>query len=515
MEQTPAAPRRTWFSRFLQGVESVGNALPQPASLFALLAVGIVGVSAWAASAGLSVTHPATGQSIAAVSLFNLDGFRRIVTHLLPNFVDFPPLGVVVVCLLGIAVAEHTGLLGAGVRLLVLAAPRRLITPMVVFAGIMSNVGGDVGYVLLIPLAAAIFHAVGRHPVAGLAAAFAGVSGGFSANLFVGTIDVLLAGLTQSAAAIVTPGYKVTGLANYYFMVASTFVLTAAGTWVTHRVVEPRLGAYTGPAAAEPLVPLSAEEKRGLWCAAGFSVVMAGVILAGVVPQGGFLRDPAHPDSLLRSLLLTHLVPFIFAAGLGVGLAYGLGAGTVRSDRPVVKGMERSMSTLGSYLVLAFFAAQFIAFFNWTNLGLIIAVKGAGVITSLGLESMPIPLMLAVVLFSSVINLAIGSASAKWALLAPVFVPMFMLLGYTPELVQAAYRVGDSCTNVITPLMGYFPLILSFVHRYIPSAGIGTMIATMLPYSIAFVLVWAVLLVLWLLAGIPVGVDAPLTLPSS
>jgi aminobenzoyl-glutamate transport protein len=276
--------------------------------------------------------------------------------------------------------------------------------------------------------------------------------------------------------------------------------------------VEPRLGPYRGGVIPDKLVPLSPAEKRGMWWALTFAVVFAGVIIAGVAPDGGFLRDPQHPDNILRSYFITYLVPFIFAAGLGLGLSYGLGAGTFRSDRDVVAGMDKSMGTLGSYLVLAFFAAQFIAYFNWTNLGIITAVKGAELIEALGLESMPIPLMLALILFSAAINLVIGSASAKWALLAPIIVPMFMLLGYSPELVQAAYRVGDSCTNIITPLMSYFPLIITFARRYDPDTGIGTMVAMMLPYSMVFLVLWAVLLVIWITFGLPVGVNAPLYL---
>jgi len=502
------------FRRCLNLIERVGNALPQPATIFALLSLLLLVLSAIFAATGLQAVNPADGQTVQAVSLLTLAGLQRIITQPLPNFINFPPLGVVIVCLLGIAVAESTGLIHAVVRFIVLAAPRSFVTPMVVFAGVMSNAGGDVGYVLLLPLAAAIFHALGRHPLAGLAAAFAGVSGGFSANLLVGTIDVLLAGLTQSAANLVAPDYEVTGLANYYFLVASTFVITLAGTWVTHRIVEPRLGTYRGDAPVETLEPLTALEKRGLVWAIAFALASVAVVLAGLGPENGFLRDPEQTESpILRSYFIGHLVPFIFFFGLGLGLAYGLGARTVRSDRDVVRGMEKSMATLASYLVLAFFAAQFIAYFNWTNLGLITAVKGAALIESLGLERMPVPLMIALILFSATINLIIGSASAKWALLAPIFVPMFMLLGYSPELVQAAYRVGDSCTNIITPLMAYFPLVLTFAQRYDRDAGIGTMIASMVPYSVTFLVAWTVLLVIWIFLGAPVGVGAPLYLP--
>jgi aminobenzoyl-glutamate transport protein len=511
MTAAPGA-RPSLLHRFLGGIERTGNALPQPATLFAALAALTILLSALFAAAEVSVVNPATGQTIAAVSLLNEAGLQRILTETVRNFLAFPPLGVVLVCLIGIAVAEQTGLLAAVVRLLVLSASRPLLTPLVVFAGVTSNIGGDVGYVLLIPLAAAIFHTVGRHPLAGLAAAFAGVSGGFSANLVVGVIDILLAGLTQSAAQLIRPDYVVTGLGNYTFLAVSTLVVTAIGTWVTHRIVEPRLGPYRGDQQAAPLEPLDPLQRRGLVWAGLFLILLTILVLAGLLPSDGFLRDPAYPDSVLRSLFVTNLVPFIFLAGLGSGLAYGLGARTVRSDADVVRGMDQSLGTMGTYLVLAFFAAQFIAYFNWTNLGIIVAVKGAQSIQALGLEDKPIPLVIALVLFSAAINLVIGSASAKWALLAPIFVPLFMLLGYSPELVQAAYRVGDSCTNIITPLMAYFPLILTFARRYDRDAGLGTLIATMLPYSMAFLLAWTGLLVVWLVLGFPIGIDAPLRL---
>ncbi len=510
---SPSPPSRL-LARSLSAVERAGNALPEPATLFALLALAVVLCSGIAQTAGLAVAHPATGETISAVSLLNLSGFQRIVQEMVPVFVNFHPLGVVIVCLLGIAVAERTGLIGAAVRGLVLATPRSWVTPMVVFAGVMSNIGADVGYVLLIPLAATIFHAVGRHPLAGLAAGFAGVSGGFSANLLISAIDVILAGLTTEAANLIDPTYTVTGLANYYFIFVSTFVVVLVGTWVTHRVVEPRLGAYQGVVEAEPLTPLAAGEKRGLGFTAIFFVVAASLMVAGVLPANGFLRNPAFPDDVMRSLPFSYLVPFLFVLGFGSGFAYGIGARTIKSDKDIVGAMNDAMSTLGAYLVLAFFASQFIAFFNWTNLGLIFAVKGAGALQAVGLDQWPIPMMIGLVLLAAIINLLVGSASAKWALIAPIFVPMFMLLGFSPELVQAAYRVGDSVTNIITPLMAYFPLIITFARKYDRDTGMGTIIATMLPYSVAFMVAWTLMMALWIMTGLPLGPNAPLYLNS-
>ncbi len=510
----PASQPPRLLARALGAVERTGNALPEPATLFAILAAAVLICSGIAEAVDLAVEHPATGETIAAVSLLNLAGFQKIVQEMVHVFVNFHPLGVVIVCLLGIAVAERTGLIGAAVRALVLSTPKSWVTPIVVFAGVMSNIGADVGYVLLIPLAATIFHAVGRHPLAGLAAGFAGVSGGFSANLLISAIDVILAGLSTEAAKLIDPAYTVTGLANYYFIFVSTFVVVLVGTWVTHRVVEPQLGDYTGNVKPEELTPLASAEKRGLWFTVVFAAITTAVLVAGVVPAEGFLRNPAYPDDLMRSLPFAYLVPFLFVIGFGSGLAYGLGARTVKSDRDIVGAMNDAMGTLGAYLVLAFFASQFIAFFNWTNLGLIFAVKGAGGLQALGLDNWPILMMVGLVILAAIINLIVGSASAKWALIAPIFVPMFMLLGFSPELVQAAYRVGDSVTNIITPLMAYFPLIITFARKYDSETGMGTIIATMLPYSVGFLIAWTVMMAVWIVTGLPLGPNAPLYLPS-
>jgi aminobenzoyl-glutamate transport protein len=374
--------------------------------------------------------------------------------------------------------------------------------------------------VLLVPLAALIFKAAGRHPVLGLAAAFAGVSGGYSANFVLGTIDPLLAGLSQEAAQIIDPNYTVSPAANYYFMFLSTFLITALGWWVTEKLVAPRLEAGGGAEldgeggddADEAVKPLAPKEKRGLKFAFVAFVLFTGLVLWGLLPADGFLRDPAT-GGVLHSPFLKGIVAIIFFYGVGLGVAYGVGAGTVRSDRDVIKGMSQQMSTLGGYMVLVFFAAQFVAFFNWTNLGLIFAVEGAQVLKAAGLHQ--VPLLLSFILLSAVINLVMGSASAKWALMAPVFIPMFMLLGYPPELIQIAYRVGDSVTNVISPMMSYFALIIAFVQRYVSKAGIGTLVSLMLPYSITFLIGWSIMFVVWLMLGWPVGPGSPTSLTVS
>jgi aminobenzoyl-glutamate transport protein len=501
--------RESFLSRFLAVIERGGNALPHPATLFALMALAVIVISGIAAQFNIAVTHPGTGKSIEPVSLLSLAGLHRILTEMVTNFTGFAPLGTVLVALLGIGVAEGSGFIGAALKLLVLSAPRRLLTFVIVFAGVMSNAASEVGYVLLVPLAAVIFLAVGRHPIAGLAAAFAGVSGGYSANLLLGTVDPLLAGLSEEAARIVNPEYQVNPACNYYFMAISTFFISATGTVITERVVVPRLGRYEGEQKSEEMSAISAEEKRGLLWALVAGLVFTAIILLGTVPSNGFLRDP-QTGGLLRSPFMSGIVALIFILGAALGIAYGLGARTVRSDSDVVRAMGKSMETLGTYLVLVFFAAQFVAFFNWTNLGLIFAVKGADLLRASGLGT--IPLIVMFIMVSATINLFMGSASAKWAIMAPVFIPMLMLLGYTPEFTQAAYRIGDSVTNIISPMMSYFALIVAFVGRYDAKAGIGTVIATMIPYSIAFFIVWTLLLIIWILLGLPVGPGAPLYL---
>ncbi|MBA4157220.1 MAG: AbgT family transporter [Gemmatimonadetes bacterium] len=522
-EPSRPPPRRgsNGFTRFLNFVEWLGNLLPHPVTLFALFALGVVLLSGAAGLLEWSVPDPrpegARGRSptgmIEAVSLMNGDGLRRIVENLVSNFVTFVPLGTVLVAMLGVGVAEKSGLISGAIRALVLKAPPNLLTLAIVFAGVVSNTASEAGYVILVPLAGVIFLAVGRHPIAGMAAAFAGVSGGYSANLLIGTVDPLLAGITQEAAQLIDPGYEVHPAVNWYFMMVSTFLITGVGTWVTHRIVEPKLGVYDpshaeeGVADDRTLEPLSPLERRGLlW--AGIAVLGVSALLAlAVVPEWGVLRNPETGD-VLNSPFLRGMVTLIFVFFLVPGVVYGRITGTMKSDRDVIDGMAGAMSALGLYIVLVFFAAQFVAFFGWTNLGGIVAVTGADVLTAMGLTG---PLVfIPFILMCCFVNLMLGSASAQWAVTAPIFVPMLMLLGYSPEVIQAAYRIGDSTTNIITPMMSYFGLILAFAARYDRKLGIGTIVATMLPYTLAFLVGWVILFYIWVFGfGMPVGPEAP------
>ncbi|ABR46385.1 AbgT putative transporter [Alkaliphilus metalliredigens QYMF] len=500
------------FTKFLDVIEVVGNKLPHPVTLFAIFSLAVVIISAMAAAAGTTVDFDrvdmATGETelttVVAISLLTAEGIRRIFSEAVTNFTGFAPLGTVLVAMLGVGVAEGTGLVQAALRKLVLATPKKLITAVVIFAGIMSNVASDAGYVVLVPLGALIFLSFGRHPLAGLAAAFAGVSGGFSANLIVGTIDPLLGGISQQAAQMYSPGYTVDPTANWYFMIVSTFVITIIGTIITEKIVEPRLGAYTGGEKAS-IEKVSDHETKGLkW--AGISLLgLLLVMLALTLPANAVLRSDS--GSLMSgSAFMAGLVPIIALFFLVPGIAYGMAAGTVKSDKDIAGFMGKAMSTMGGYLVLAFVASQFVAYFNWSNLGTILAVKGADVLQATGMTG--IPMLIGFILVSGFINLFIGSASAKWAIMAPIFVPMLMRLGYSPEFTQIAYRIGDSTTNIISPLMSYFAVIIAFAQKYDKKTGIGTLISTMIPYSLVFLAAWIILFVAWFALGLPLGPGA-------
>ena len=504
---TKVKTKESIFQRMLNYTERAGNALPHPASLFALFALTVLVFSAIGHYLGWEAIHPATKELIKPVNLLSHDGIHRILLEMVDNFTGFAPLGIVLVAMLGIGIAEHSGLINAVIRALVMNSPKRLLTFVLVFAGILSNVASDVGYILLIPLAGVIFVAVGRHPIAGMAAAFAGVSGGFSANLVLGTVDPLLAGLSQEAARILDPAYIVNPTANYYFMIVSTFVIAIAGTFVTEKIVEPRLGKYSPTGNEEEensFEKLSKQEKKGLLMSLLVLVGITAITLIGIIPENGFFRG--IDGGVLSSPLIKGVVAMLFITASGMGLAYGITTGKYKSDADVMHGMGNSMKSIATYMVLVFFAAQFVAYFKWSNLGLILAVKGANML--MAAEIGLIPLMILFILLTATINMLMGSASAKWAILAPIFIPMFMIMGYSPELSQVVYRIGDSVTNVVSPMMSFFALIIAFVQKYDPKAGIGTIIATMVPYSMVFLIIWIILLVAWLTLGVPLGPDA-------
>ncbi len=497
------------MQRILNKIEVVGNKLPQPVTLFAIL-IGIVLVLSFVfGKLGVSAEHPSPDieEPIRAVNLLTADGIQKIMTSMVEVFASFPPLGLVLVVMLGIGVAERSGLIAVALRVFVSKVPNRLITFSIVIAGMFSSVAADAGYVVLIPLGAAIFKGMGRHPLAGLAAAFAGVSGGFGANFVPTGLDPMIAAFTQSASTIMDATYTVNPLSNYYLMAASVPLIGLAGMWVTEKIIVPRLGTYEGETDETYNNAFTPQEKKGLKWAGLAVIAILALIAAAIIPSGGVLR--AEDGSL--NPFYNSIVPLMFILFFVSGLVYGLVAKTIKGDKDVAKMTAEAMGTMGGYIVLAFVAAHLVQFFIWSNLGSIMAISGAAGLQNIGFTG--IPLLVAFILVSSFINLIIGSASAKWAILAPIFVPMLMLMGYSPETTQAAYRIGDSYSNILTPLLPYFPLVIVFAQKYVKDIGIGTIISVMLPYAVAFMIVRIPMFIAWILLNIPLGIEGPIYYP--
>ncbi len=500
----------TRLGRALAFVERAGNRLPDPAALFVIALFATWVLSAILAPVTFDVVDPRSGKPVVVKSLLAPGELVASLTGMVKTFTGFQPLGIVLVTLLGVGVAEHAGLVRAFVRWLVQLTPKSLLTPTLILVAIVSHSAADAGFVLVVPIGAIVFRAAGRHPLAGLAAAFAGVSGGFSANFVPSGLDVLLQGFTQSAAQLLAPGRVVNPLCNWYFMSASCLVVVALGWWITDRFVEPRLTgvAVDGDEAdAHAAAPLTTKEKRALAATGAVTLAFGAAIAWLSAPAGAILRGKDGSLSSHEAPLMQAIVPLIFLFFLATGLTYGSIAGTIKTHRDAIAGASRAMSEMGYYLVLAFLAAQFIEAFGRSNLGVLSALEGAAGLRALGLP--PAVTVVGIVVVAAVLDVFIGSASAKWALLAPVLVPLLMAVGFSPELVQAAYRIGDSTSNIISPLMPYFPLVVLYARRYVKSAGVGTLIATMLPYSVAFICAWTALLLVWWGLGLPLGVGAP------
>lgn len=499
------------LQRSLDRVEWIGNKLPHPVTLFALLALLVVVLSAIISQFGVEVEHPGEeGEMVAVQNLLSTEGIQYIFTSMTDNFINFAPLGIVLVTMLGIGIAENSGLISAILRGFVLFIPKSLITAGLVFAGVMSSVASDAGYVVLPPLGAVIFAGLGRHPLAGLAAAFAGVSGGFSANLILTSLDPLLAGMTIDAATMLDPAYADTMnvAMNLYFNIASVILLTIIGAFITEKIVEPRLGAYTGE-YKEKLEGLAATEKKGLiW--AGISTIVTIILIALLVLPS---NAPLWQDGVkfVESTFMEALVPIIAILFFVPGLVYGIVTKEIKNDKDVANSLAKTMGTMGTFIILAFTAGQFVAFFDESNMGLLVGVFGANFLEEISLTG--IPLLIVFIIICAFINLFIGSASAKWAMMAPIFVPIMMQLGYSPEVTQVAYRIADSSTNMITPLMTYFALIIAFAQKYDKKMGIGTMISVMIPYSMFFLISWTIMLIVWILFGLDLGINAPIYYP--
>jgi para-aminobenzoyl-glutamate transporter family len=503
------------FDRFLNGIEVAGNKLPDPAILFFLLMVIVWVFSAILAPIDFGLNHPLTGEPLTVTNQLSGPAFAEFLASMVNTFVLFAPLGIVLVAMLGVGVAEHSGWIDAGLKKLLGFTPKALLTPMLILIAIVSHTAADAGYVLVIPLGGVIFYAAGRHPLAGIAAAFAGVSGGFSANFIPSAIDPLLMSFTLEAAKILDPAIALNPLNNIYFTAASSVLIVTVGWFVTDKIVEPRLQhvKVDADAADLPVMETVTErESRAFWL--GFFAMIAGIVglILWALPADSALRGPDMINPDVKTLvsfnapLMRAIVPLIFVLLLIPGLVYGFASGRYKSSKDMIDNMTKSMQSMGYYIVMAFFCALFIDAFSKSGIGLLVALKGANFLYALNLPGQVT--IVGIILLSATVNLLVGSASAKWALIAPIFVPMLMQLGISPDLTQAAYRVGDSVSNILTPLLPYFPLVVVFCQRYVKNTGIGTLISMMLPFSIIFLVTWTAFLLIYWAIGIPLSFEA-------
>jgi aminobenzoyl-glutamate transport protein len=537
-----AAEQHTALGRMLDVVERVGNKVPHPAIIFVILIAGVIVLSQILYLVGASVTYEVaappvveahqgypsgsavevTGvepvvipsedyeiqtETTAVQGLLTPDGIRFMVTSPVANFNNFGVVGIILVAMLGVGLAEEAGLIGALIRLLVRVSPARLITFIIVLIGILSSVATDAGYLVLIPLAAAAFHSLGRNPLAGLAAGFAGVGAAFGVNLIIAPIDGIMTEVANESIALVDPSRTIEVTANYFFAAVSTFFLAVIITIMTEKVIEPRLGAYTGDAVAEPPDTSTPEESKGLrYALYGF---LATLVVAGIlsIPPGAPLRNPDSGALLGDSPFMSGIIVIISALFLVAGYAYGKGAGTVKSSVEAINAVVKTYAGLAGLIFLLLIIAQFIALFNYTNIATVLAVILADALEAAQLG--PIPLLVGFVIVTALLDIIIPGVIPKWAIFAPIFIPLFLRLDIAPQTVLAAYRVGDSPFNVVTPLMAYFAVIVVFAQRYVKTAGVGTIVSLMLPYTIVMLLAWTVLLVVWFMLGIPLGPGSP------
>lgn len=489
----------------LDWVERVGNKIPHPFILFLWLLI-IVGILSLVLSMiGVSDVNPATGEVITINNIFSGEGLTFAFTSMVKNYTGFAPLGLILTMTLGLGLAEDVGFMSAFMKSTILGAPDWAVTYMIFFIGICGNIASDAAIVIIPPLAGIIYLYLGRHPLAGIAAGYAGTTAGFTANVLPAGTDALLAGITNEVAGITgAPTIEIT--ANWYFMIASTFFIALIGTIVNNKIVEPRLGKYHGGQEITETAEVTPEEKKGLKAAGRVALIYIIIIVALCIPKNSFFRNAETGSLVVQAPLMKSLIPLLLFFFLILGISYGKSVGKIKKAADVPNMMTSAIARLSSFIVLVFAISQFIAWFNWTNLGLMISVKLANVLDAAGFIG--IPLFVCYILVCTIVNIFIGSGSAKWSLLAPIFVPMFHFLGYHPAWTQLLYRIGDSCTNVISPLFNYLPIILNYMQEYDEEAGIGTLISLMLPYSMVFLVVWTIFAMLWFTFGLPIGPGA-------
>ncbi|UAA40124.1 AbgT family transporter [Paraneptunicella aestuarii] len=506
---------QSFVTRALDKVEKVGNKLPDPAVMFLISLIIVWVLSALLSGVSFSSLDPRTGEAVVVNNLLTGASLADFLSRMVTIFTGFAPLGVVLVAMLGVGVAEHSGFINAGLKRMLDSTPKALLTPSIILVALVSHTATDAGYVLVIPLAGVIFYAMGRHPLAGIAAAFAGVSGGFSANFIPSAIDPLLQSFTQSAAQIIDPAIQVNPLNNWFFNSASSILIVLLGWYLTDKVIEPRLQNTEidgDPAEIPKFEELNAQQTKALRAA---TAVMVGGIVALVAilwPADSPMRAANGELTSFAAPVMRSIVPLIFLLFLLPGVVYGYIAGTFKTTRDVIGSMTKAMESMAYYVVMAFFCALFIDAFSKSNLGALLAIEGAQVLKAMNLPSMVT--IVGLIFLTAFVNLFVGSSSAKWALLGPIFVPMLMQLNISPDLTQAAYRLGDSSSNIITPLMPYFPLVVVYCQRYVKSTGIGTLLSLMLPYCITIILAWTAFLLLYWGLGFPLGIQSSYIYPA-
>lgn len=487
---------------FLKKVEVLGNKLPNPAVLFLYLIAILAIISAVLAYMGVSSVHPATHKVIKIQSLLSVEGLDWIMSNMIKNYINFPPLGMIMVLTLGIGLAEKVGLMDCAIKSSINSIPKSGMTAAIVFISLMSHIASDAAIVVVPPIAAMLFYSLGRHPFAGFAASLAAIYSGFTANILIVTTDVLLSGISTQAAQIVDPKMVVTPIDNWYFMSFSVFYLTAITTLITDKFVEPRLGKYTGSVATMSMEALTQEQMKALKATGYAALAFIGVLLLLVVPEGAVLRNP-QTGGVLGGPLMRGIVPLLFLFLLTLGLTFGIKSGAIKTADDVIKKMGEAMRGLSGFMVMAFAIAQFIAAFTWTNIATLLATSGAEFLKSI--DMVGLPAFICFMLFAQFLGLFTASGSAVWALLSPVFVPMFMLLGYHPAFIQMAFRAGDGSLNTVGIVNPFLPLFLEGMGKYEKNVGIGTYLSLMMPYALAFLVMWYLLFSLWFCMGWPSG----------
>lgn len=494
------------FMRILDWVEKMGNKLPHPFMLFVYLALGVIVISSVISWLGVTFEDPQSGEIVAIQPLLSASGLEYMLSSMLSNFTGFAPLGLVLVMMFGIGLAQKVGLMETFMKKTILQAPPRFVTYAVIGTGILGNLASDAAFIIIPPLAAMVFYALGRHPLVGVAAGFAGVGAGFTANIMITGTDALLSGISTEVARSVIPDITVLPVDNWYFMMFSVLMLMFIGAWITEKIIEPRLGTYDSSVGdssvtSDQLEEITPEKNRGLRNAAIFGGIYVLTVALLIVPSNGILRG--EDGAILNSPFLSNIVPIILFFFITVAIAYGVTVKAIKKAGDVPEFMTSAMRDMAGYIVLIFAASQFISYFGWTNLSSFLAVSGADALVSANFTGMPV--IVGFILLAAILNLFIFSGSAQWALMAPIFIPMFMYLDYDPAFVQLAYRIADSSTNVITPLNPYVPMVLALMKRYDHRSGFGTLFSIMLPYALIFIAVWILILIGWTLIGLPIG----------